>query len=195
MAAIDGAADLQRWRAPPIYQMLSGGTLVPGQHQNKVWSGLAQIPGSTEPGTSLIVKWVAKKEILATELACSLAAQALRLQVPRGFLVIAEKDQLPGLPARVTGGAHDKVICFGSELQWQDDTIGRPVGSQAVEEWVWKRLCQTDQGPVGAVWDELVANEDRHYQNVVFDGKRWWLIDHEYSLRIMSETEGVPNFV
>ena len=72
MAAIDGAADLQRWRTPPIYQMLSGGTLVPGQHQNKVWRGLAQTPGSTEPGTSLIVKWVAKKEILATELACSL---------------------------------------------------------------------------------------------------------------------------
>jgi hypothetical protein len=28
----------------------------------------------------------------------------------------------------------------------------------------------------------LVANEDRHYQNVVFDGHRWWLIDHEFAL-------------
>ena len=182
MANSDGAADLQRWRPPPIYQMLSGGTVVPGQHLNKVWSGLAQVPGSTEPGTSLIIKWVPKKEVLATELACSLAAQALRLQVPPGVLVLAERDQLPGLPARVVGGSRDAVLCFGSELQWPDNTAGRPVGGEAVEEWVWRRLCQTAEGPVGAVWDELVANEDRHHQNVVFDGHQWWLIDHEYSL-------------
>jgi hypothetical protein len=182
MAVADGAADLQRWRVPPVYQLLSGGTLLPGTHHNKVWRGLAQVPGNTEPGISLCIKWVRQKEVLATELACSLAAQALRLQVPRGVLVIADKDQLPGISARVSGGPTDKVLCFGSELQWPDDTLARPVGREAVEEWVWRRLCGTPQGPLGAVWDELVANEDRHFENVVFDGHRWWLIDHEFTL-------------
>lgn len=182
VATDSGAADLQRWRSPPVYQLLSGGAPLPGDHQNKVWRGLAQTPGNTEPGISLCIKWVRQKEALATELACALAAQALRLQVPRGVLVIADKDQLPGLPARVSGTARDKVLCFGSELQWPDDTLARPVGREAVEDWVWRRLCESTQGPAGAVWDELVANEDRHFQNVVFDGHRWWLIDHEFTL-------------
>lgn len=183
MATGEGAADLQRWRLPPVYQMLSGGTVLPGMHQNKVWRGLAQLPGNTEPGISLCIKWVKQKEVLATELACSLAAQALKLQVPRGVLVIADRDQLPGLPARATNGSQEQVLCFGSELQWPDDTLARPIGREAVEEWVWRRLCETPQGPAGAVWDELVANEDRHFENVVFDGHRWWLIDHEFTLQ------------
>lgn len=182
MSISDGAADLQRWRAPPVFQLLSGGTSVPGMHQNKVWRGLAQIPGNMEPGIIFTVKWVKKKESLATELACSLAAQALKLQVPPGVLILAEKDQLPGLPSQVTGGPHDLVICFGSAHQFPDETTGRPIGRDAVEEWVWRLLCESAEGPSGAVWDELVANEDRHFQNVVFDGYRWWLIDHESSL-------------
>jgi hypothetical protein len=182
MATSDGAADLQRWRMPPVYMMLSGGMILPGTHQNKVWRGLAQLPGNTEPGIALCIKWIKKKEVLATELACALAAQALKLQVPRGMLVIADKDQLPGLPARVSGAATDKVLCFGSELQWPDDTLARPIGRTAVEDWVWRRLCEAEQGPAGAVWDELIANEDRHFENVVFDGRRWWLIDHEFTL-------------
>ena len=183
MAITDGAADLQRWRVPPVYRMLSGGLLLPGRHENKVWRGLAQYPDNTEPGVSLCIKWVKRKEVLATELACSLAAQALKLQVPRGVLVIADRDQLPGLPIRAGEGMGNRVLCFGSELQWPDDTLARPVGIKAVEDWVWRRLCETPQGPTGAVWDELIANEDRHFENVVFDGHRWWLIDHEFTLQ------------
>lgn len=183
MTTSDGAADLQRWRVPPVYRMLSGGMLLSGSHQNKVWRGLAQLPGNTEPGISLCIKWVRQKEVLATELACSLAAQALKLQVPRGVLVIADYDQLPGLPGRIRGGPQDKVLCFGSELHWPDDTMARPTGLEAAEEWVWRRICESAQGAAGAVWDELVANEDRHFENVVFDGYRWWLIDHEFTLK------------
>ncbi|GEM_PF-1335303 len=176
------AADLQRWRAPPIYRLLSTSTLLEGEHLNKVWRGMAQVPGSTEPALPVIVKWTDKKEVIAAELACSLAARAFKLQVPAGVIVLAEKGDLPGLPLRVKGANTDLVICFGSELQWPDDTFARPSKSDAAEEWIWQRICDTAQGPAGGVWDELVANEDRHCQNVVFDGHRWWLIDHEHTL-------------
>lgn len=182
MARLDGAADLQRWRSPPVLRLLSTGTLLKGNHQNKVWRGMAQLPGSTEPGLPMVIKWVPKNEVLAAELACALAARALKLQVPPGALVLAEKVDLPDLPRRVTGATTDWVICYGSELQWPDDTVARPSQAPAVEEWTWQRLCDTPQGPAGGVWDELVANDDRHCENVVFDGSRWWLIDHEYSL-------------
>lgn len=182
MSNLNGAADLQRWREPPIYRMLSTGTLLQGNHQNKVWRGMAQIPGSTEPGLPMVIKWVPKNEVLAAELACALAACALKLQVPAGVLVLAEMSDLPDLPRRVTGAPNAFVLCYGSELQWPDDTLARPTRAAAVEEWIWQRLCNTPQGPAGGVWDELVANDDRHCENVVFDGNRWWLIDHEYSL-------------
>jgi hypothetical protein len=182
----NGALDLQRWRVPPIYRMLSPGTLLSGEYKNKVWRAIAQIPGSTEPGTPMIVKWIEKKENLAAELACALAASALRLRVPTGVLVLAETDMLTGLPKRLTDISQGTVICFGSEFQWPDDTLAKPTDSDQVKDWVWSRLCETSQGSHGGVWDELLANEDRHTENVVFDGKAWWLIDHERSLTPVS---------
>lgn len=180
--AQNGAADLQRWRDPPVNRMLSPGTLLSGAHLNKVWRGMTQMPRSTEPGVPMIIKWVEKKEQLAAELACALAARALRLQIPSGVLVLAQKDQLRGLPKRVVDSQQDVVLCFGSEFQWPDDTFAKPTDTDAAREWVWSRLCQSPQGAAGGVWDELVANEDRHTENLVFDGVRWWLIDHEKTL-------------
>lgn len=175
-------ADLHRWQDPPVWRMLSTGTHFSGRHHNTTWRALAQVHGNHEPGLPMVVKWMHKKETLAAELACALAGQALRLQVPGGVLVLAEKDQLPGLPRKVAGAANDWVLCFGSEYQFPDDTAVRPSNEDAVEEWIWQRLCDTKQGPAGGVWDELIANNDRHCDNVVFDGTRWWLIDHEDTL-------------
>lgn len=135
----------------------------------------------------MIVKWLAKTETLASELACSLAARALKLNVPNGALVLCEREQLPGIPARVRGGPTDLVMCYGSEYQWPDDTVARPKGAEAQAEWVWGKVCNTPQGAAGGVWDELVANEDRHHENVVFDGQRWWLIDHEKALSTVAK--------
>lgn len=180
--ATDGAADLQRWRLPPLYQLMSNGTLLPGNHQNKVWRGLAQEVNKSDPSRPMVVKWNPRKEVLAAELACALAGQALRLRVPAGALVLAERRQLPELPNRVRGEPTDMVMCFGSELQWPDDMSARPKEAEAAEEWVWQRVCDTPEGPAGGAWDELVANDDRHCENVLFDGHRWWLIDHEYAL-------------
>lgn len=175
-------ADLHRWQAPPVWRLLSHGTHFAGRHSNTTWRGLAQLHDSHEPGLPVIVKVMPNNETLAAELACALAAKALRLQVPDGVLVLAEKDQLPGLPRRYTGAGTDRVLCFGSAYQFPDDTTVRPTNEAAVEEWVWQQLCGSKQGPAGGVWDELVANNDRHCDNVVFDGARWWLIDHEHTL-------------
>lgn len=130
----------------------------------------------------MAIKWAQKNQVLAAELACSMAAQALKLPVPPGALVLAEKDQLPGLPLRVRGAGSDKLLCFGSELQWPDDMHVRPKDAEDAEEWVWDQVCGTNQGPAGGVWDELVVNSDRHFENLVFDGHKWWLIDHEETL-------------
>lgn len=174
------AADLEEWRSPPLYRLLSSGALLEGSHVNKVWRGLVHPVGDTAPGVPMMIKWLADPIALATELACALAGQALRLQVPAGRLVLAEADMLQGLPSRFPGR---RVLCFGSQLQWPDDMTVRLIKDDAaVEEHIWQKLCETPQAPTGAAWDELVANEDRHHQNVVYDGRQWWLFDHEAAL-------------
>lgn len=178
------ANDLEQWRSAPLYRLLTSGELLEGSHRHKVWRGLAHSVGDNEPGVPMIIKWLADPIALATELACALAGQALKLNVPAGRLVIADADQLKGLPARFSGKS---VLCFGSHLQWPDDMAVRLIRDDAaVEELIWRKLCETPQGAAGAAWDELVANEDRHYENVVFDGHKWWLFDHEEALEPIS---------
>jgi hypothetical protein len=178
-----GAADLEVWREAPVWELSSAGLLLHGNHQNKVWRGLAHPLGDTVAGTPMIVKWMASSVAIATELACALAAQALKLPIPPGRLVLADADQLNGLPARFEG---KRVLCFGSQLQWPDDLAAFAHSDEAVEELIWNRLCDLPEGPSGAAWDELVANDDRHHENVLFDGRRWWLFDHEKALEPIS---------
>ena len=181
------STDLDRWRNPPIQRLLGTATVLTGNHQNKVWRGITQVPGNVEAGIPTVIKWIEKKEVVATELACSLAGQALKLQIPVGSIVLAEPGDLPTLPDRVIQNNPKSVICYGSELQWPDDLQARPVANSGIENLVWDCLCKTAQGPNGAAWDELVTNEDRHHENVVFDGKKWWLIDHERSLETVTQ--------
>ena len=90
--------DLERWRAPPVYRLLSSGMHLDGRHVNKAWRALVHPDGGTGYGVPMIVKWMPKDVPIATELACALAARAFGLDVPAGVLVLSEFDQLPGLP-------------------------------------------------------------------------------------------------
>jgi hypothetical protein len=178
-----GTSDLEEWREPPIHRLLSGAQLLSGDHQHNVWQGITHRDQGTGVGILTVMKQLPSSIAIAMELACAMAGQVLRLPVPMGALVIADRDQLMGLPKRA---AHEsrQIICFGSYLKWPDETMRRILqGDAAIEEWTWSQLCNSNHGSPGAAWDELVANDDRHYQNIVFSGEdSWWLIDHESSL-------------
>lgn len=176
--------DLEAWRTPPVWELSSAGMLLQGNHVNKVWRGMAHPIDDTAPGLAMIIKWMRNPVALATELACSLAGQALKLQVPAGRLVIADGSQLQGIPAEFESR---RVICFGSQMQFPDDLPVFARSDEAAKEFVWSKLCDAPQGASGAGWDELVANEDRHHENVLFDGVRWWLFDHERALEPIAE--------
>lgn len=106
------ATDLDRWRNPPIQRLLGTATVLAGNHQNKVWRGITQVPGNVEAGIPTVIKWIEKKEVVATELACSLAGQAFKLQIPVGCIVLAEPSDLPTLP--------DTGDCIRSEDSYSD---------------------------------------------------------------------------
>lgn len=180
-----GSDDLEIWREPPIYRLLSSAIHLDGNHLNKVWRGLVHREGSTEAGIPMIIKWMPSDVRLITELACAMAAQALKLPVPSGVLVLCPADQLPRLPVKAGTGVK---VCFGSHLQFEDRSPAHlDTGNAEIAEYVWRRLCETGTASPGGAWDELLANEDRHHENVLFDGNRWWLFDHERALEPLAK--------
>lgn len=186
MLSKDIPADLQEIVArPPVYRLLAVPEKILGKHVNHVWKGLAGIPGANEPGIPVVVKYLPNPAQLDIELACGLASQVLKLPVPAPGLVIAEADDLPGRPTSLK----DKtVILFGSLFQPPDPIMARRSnGGESGAEHIWSSVCFNDTGRSGAAWDELVANPDRHVQNLIFDGVKWWLLDHNLALAPVSK--------
>lgn len=178
--------ELDSWRDPPLFRLLSTAIPLHGNHLNKVWQGLVHREGVAEAGVPMIVKWLPDQIKLMTELACAMAAQALKLPVPSGGLVLCPSDQLPELPQ---GAGSGLLICFGSYLQFEDRGSAALMKNEdgAVAEFVWRQVCQSRTAGPGAAWDELVANGDRHCENLIFDGTKWWLFDHERALEPLSQ--------
>ena len=138
-----------------------------------------------EPCLPVALKWMSGgAHKLPVELACSLAAAELGLPVPRGVVVLAKGDQLPGLPgyAKPIAGTDD-YLCYGSMHQWPDDSGVRQLDDASATESTWRHLCDSPGAAPGAAWDELAANADRHAGNLVFDGNKYWFIDHELALQ------------
>lgn len=171
---------------PPVARLNSGGLPIDAGQTHKVWRGQVQVDGCLEPCIPVAIKWMPGQAKLPIELACSLAAAELSLPVPRGIVVLAMRDQLPGLPAtaRPLPGTTD-YLCFGSLYQWPDDSITRFLDNEAVAEYTWRKLCDLPVASQGAAWDELAANHDRHVKNLIYTGtdrREYMFIDHELAL-------------
>ena len=166
--------------------MVSAGPPIREGQIHRAWGAMVQTAGSTEPAIPVVLKHMSGVRV-AIELACSLAASALRLPVPRGMLVMANPDELTGFSTTDSlSASRRRLICYGSVLRWPETARARN-GDSAVDDFIWQRFCETATASSGAAWDELVANADRHAGNFVFDGNRYWLIDHDLALRPLAE--------
>ncbi len=163
---------------PPVYFLAATADKREANHD--VWR--ARVVHHAIPGQSLpmMVKAVDSQVTLAVEVACALAARELRLPVPHPGLVLADRDWLPGVKVKHAG---QQLLLVGSHYQRPDALFAEMIADNpAAEELVWQRLCSTPAARQGAVFDELIANPDRHCENVLFDGVSWWLFDHDRAL-------------
>ena len=125
------------------------------------------------------VKIFPNSQQLISEVVCALIGRALGLNIPRPFLVSVERDVLPESKHWKPG--QENCLGFGSEEE-NHRGFGRFIKSNPAEArellsgWDdWKRT----------VWfDEWMANPDRHFNNILYDGgrKKFWLIDHSHAL-------------
>lgn len=180
--------DLNDTSRAPLARLNSSGLPIHAGQVNKVWRGLVQVEGSLEPSVPVALKWMSGVHKLPVELACALAGTALGLPIPRGVAVLAQRDQLPGLPgnAKPLAGTDD-YLCFGSVHQWPDDSTARLLGDSSADEFTWRSLCSGPTAAPGAAWDELAANADRHTGNLIYDGAKFWFIDHELALQPIAQ--------
>jgi hypothetical protein len=165
---------------PPVYYLAATADKRDGDHSNDVWR--ARVVHDSLPNQSLpmMVKALTSQVSMAVEIACALAARELRLPVPLPGLVYAERSMLLGIRPKYPG---EVVLLVGSHYQRPDALLAELLeDNPAGEELVWQRLCETPTARQGAVLDELIANPDRHCENVLFDGVSWWLFDHDQAL-------------
>ncbi len=181
--------DLEEFsKNPPIYWLASTADVVSkdDEHVNLVWRGMVYTHNHSDPCQQMALKYFgASSTKLSIEMACGLAALALKLPVPRPGLVVCDREDLPSLPISAPG---KKILLFGSQNVPEDTfmmTMRR--NDPAAAEFVWGKVCADSVGKQGAAWDELIANADRHHLNIIYDGK-WWLFDHDKAIPPASDT-------
>jgi hypothetical protein len=177
---IPSSAPSGRSLPPPIYHISTVGELQDGDFTHDCWH--ARVTHETIPSHSIpmIVKVVRSPITLAIEIACGMAAKELRLNVPAPGLVVADREDLPGLSDEIQG---KRILLVGSHYHRPDAIFAEVIAnSPAAEEMVWQAICATVAAKQGAAWDELIANPDRHCENLLFDGSQWWLFDHDQAL-------------
>lgn len=165
--------------APPIFHLAGTAELQDGDHTHDCWHARVVHETLANHSLPMIVKAMPSQVGLAIELACGLAARELRVSVPQPGLVLADRDDLPGIRPSVRG---KRILLVGSHYQERDALFAGAVEDEAAEEMVWRSVCSSPAACQGGAWDELIANPDRHCENLLFDGKTWWLFDHDQAL-------------
>ena len=171
---------------PPVCVALLPIDLIRGQNNlNDVWEGEVLVGDTNASGQTQrsVFKHLNHPGKLPVEMACSLVALALGNKVPQPCLVRASPDDLPGLRTdMVTQG---ELLLFGCNYVDQDSFFEQltTLSDDTLNNAVWNSFCaDAPKAAKAAALDELIANWDRHSRNMRFDGKQWWLLDHDNSL-------------
>ena len=177
-----------RYLPPPIYHLAGTAVRREGDFTHDTWHARVVHEAISSHSMPMIVKAVRSQITLAIEVACGMAARELRLAVPQPGLVVADRSDLPDIDEGISG---ERLLLVGSHYQKPDALFAEATeNNPAAEEMIWTKVCESPVARQGAAWDELIANPDRHCENVLFDGTDWWLFDHDQALEPASRFAG-----
>lgn len=120
---------------------------------------------------------------LPVEMACALTGAVLGNQIPKPCLVQVPRGLLAELPE--SAYVHQSAYLFGSTYVTEGGFLEQlaEASDSTIDNAVWNHFCSNESmAAKGAALDELLANWDRHTKNMRFDGKSWWLFDHDQAL-------------
>lgn len=115
---------------------------------------------------------------LVNELVCSTLGQAAGLPIPEGFIVRATSTELP--ESSMLANHKGEALIFACA------DVGRPSLKRRLaqdgNEFAQQFLADWEDGDATAIFDEWIANPDRHPGNLLVEGPgKVWLIDHGHS--------------
>lgn len=163
--------------------LLPGATLLTGPDSGffETYRGVIETPSGK---VQAYVKLLGVKA-LVNELVSMLLGRASCLPVPEGFLVTVSVDDYPDSSFLVTQGLKS-TIAYGS-ISADAPSLARRynVGNDDEEEEAFTALLAGWDGwQEAAVFDEWIANGDRHSGNLLIGAKSViWLIDHSHAFK------------
>lgn len=132
--------------------------------KNSLFYGLARFQGGQQ--RHAYIKVLPPKRMYA-EVLCATIGRSLGLPMAYTSLLVARGSML-GINA-------ERVICLASV-----DTGGVPISRIVRQDEITEKLNKWAHIRTAIVFDELIANADRHLRNVLLGGDgKLWLIDHE----------------
>lgn len=113
------------------------------------------------------------------EIFCAIIGRAMDLRIPEPFLAVLDGDK-----------DEDRFYFASSsmpyncmKLQLQGKKNGDP-GFDVLFNNVLKMLANSEEGPLGCFFDELICNDDRNIGNLLIEStKKLWFIDHELTMQ------------
>ena len=106
------------------------------------------------------------------ESVCAWILQDSKIPSPQAFWVRVNKAVLPR-GSSWPYGESDWMLCFGTRTIINARTLKQ---EHSVE--IAQKLLRWDSCHSCGVFDEALANDDRHVNNILTNGKGFWLIDH-----------------
>jgi hypothetical protein len=115
--------------------------------------------------------------VRSIEAVCSWLALEMRLPVPEPYFVHVSRTKIRS-KCRWDFESAEAVVCFGSAAVEGAQTLRLArAGAEPPSLLAWAQLARA------AVFDHLIANDDRSADNVLIDtGGKLWLIDHARAL-------------
>src|SRR5205823_3440540 len=145
--------------------LCSGAQRYQDHNATETWKGSIQ----TAAGQRVAFVKVLPDNQLVSETACALLARALGLNVPTPYLVRVDKDRLK--QSRNWASGETEKVCFGSEELPHPSLArvllpkfkGKPIPiATNVKNKVWDQIRGCDGFEETAIFDEWIANGDRH---------------------------------
>lgn len=163
--------------------LLPGAVLLSGADSGffETYQGIVETPGGK---TRAYVKLLGKKALI-NELVSMLLGRASGLPIPDGLLVTVSAKDYPDSPFLHSQGLQS-TIAYGSVSADAPSLARRySVENDDDEEDAFNALLATWDGwQEAAVFDEWIANGDRHSGNLLLGAKNViWLIDHSHAFK------------
>lgn len=176
---------------------LSEGVLLAGMELSKLTSSWGIYKGDVEKSDGEIVSVYLKPTLpprfAFREFFAVFLAEFFNISTPKPYLVYIPKDY------SFSGGGKklSESYCFAMEIKQYPDMSRNFSGEFFKSEKVAEEFLKKNDVALMGIFDEVLFNQDRHHENILYDGENICLIDHENILcsRHVGEELGDNNWM